>query len=59
MTEKHTGPVCKECGTEFYYDYIPSPSGFVESGLCDFCWLHHRADWGLERAALQIVEKEG
>jgi uncharacterized Zn ribbon protein len=44
---KHKGPVCKQCGSEFYYDYIPQRHDF--SGYCRECY----ADWERIRAAAQ------
>lgn len=41
---KHTGPVCIQCGTEFYYDFIPERHD--GSGYCWLCF----ADWELIRA---------
>lgn len=36
---KHTGPICKQCGEEFYYDY--QPEAHDGSGYCWLCF----ADW--------------
>jgi uncharacterized Zn ribbon protein len=46
---KHKGPVCKQCGSEFYYDYIPQRHDF--SGYCRECY----ADWERIRAAAHDV----
>ncbi len=35
---KHEGPVCKQCGFKFYYDYLDKPEPHEGSGLCWHCW---------------------
>ncbi len=35
-TAAHTGPICKECGIEFYYDFIPERHD--GSGYCWICF---------------------
>jgi len=32
----HTGPICKGCGLEFYYDFVPRPNDY--SGYCENCF---------------------
>lgn len=36
----HTGPVCNECGAEFYYDFVPQKH--LGSGLCLNCFEDRR-----------------
>lgn len=38
---EHRGPVCKQCGTEFYYDYLDKPERHEGSGYCWLCF----SDW--------------
>ena len=33
---EHTGPICKGCGAEFYYDFVPRPND--SSGYCENCF---------------------
>lgn len=51
-TSGHTGPVCIQCGAEFYYDYIPERHDY--SGYCWLCF----ADWERIRAAAPRVPSE-
>lgn len=33
---EHSGPICKGCGEEFYYDFVPRPNDL--SGYCENCF---------------------
>lgn len=34
--EGHQGPICTECGAEFYYDFVPVKH--LGTGLCLECY---------------------
>jgi hypothetical protein len=50
--EPHQGPICTECGAEFYYDFVPEKH--LGTGLCLDCYYDRRAATVLEWVVSQF-----